>query len=213
MPTRKTWQDGVVWDPIYQGTDWPVGAQYYGGGPGPRTVLVGTGQPVLPPPPAPPAPPTWDEVAVDLNNKVGALIGQGDAWAATPNATVQDFVSAVYAYQQAGVAGATSVGPEIDDAGRPEITQKYTQAAWTLNSALAAVNATTSTAADVDLAAQYAKQMYGNYQTAIALGRSGLKSTGEVWNRGLILGVAGLALYAIVNSMRHEHRGSRARHR
>jgi hypothetical protein len=167
----------------------------------------------LPPPPAPPPPPTWNEVATDLNNKVGGLIAQGDAWAATPNATVQDYVSAVYAYQQAGQAGATSVGPEIDDAGRPEITQKYTQAAWTINASLAAVNATTSTPADVDLAAQYAKQMYSNYQTAIALGKSGLRSSGEVWNTGLMLGVAGLALYAIVNSMRHENRGGRARHR
>jgi hypothetical protein len=158
---------------------------------------------------------TWDQCALDLNNQVGGLIAQGDAWAATPSATTQDLVSAVYAYQQAGVAGVNNVGPEIDAAGHPGITQPYTQKAWTLNAALAAVNATTSSQADVDLASQYIRQMYGAYQTAIALGRSGLRSTGEVWKTGIFLGVVGLCGYALFESMKHEGTlgGRRARHR
>lgn len=154
---------------------------------------------------------TWDEAATDLNNQVGALISQGDLWAATANPTVQDFVSAVYAYQQAGVAGATKIGPEIDSAGRPEVTQKYTQQAWTLNAALAAVNATTSTQADVDLASEYAKQMYAAYQTAIALGKSGLKSSGEMWKTGLFLGgIGALGAWLYEKATRGERH---ARHR
>jgi hypothetical protein len=163
--------------------------------------------------PPPPPPPSWELSAVDLNNKVGALIAQGDAWAATPNATVQDFVSAVYAYQQAGAAGATDVGPEIDDSGNANVTRPYTQRAWTLNAALAAVNGSTSSQADVDLAAQYAKQMYADYQTAIALGGSGLKSTGEVWRTGLLLGIVGLFGVGLYEVTKHKGKVRRARHR
>jgi hypothetical protein len=155
-----------------------------------------------------PTAPSWDGIAYDLNSKVGMVISLGDAWMTS---NPPGYVNAVYSYQQAGQAGASVVGPEIDAAGAPNSTQPLTQKAWTLNSALASVNSTTSTEADAELAQGYAKQMYGLYQQAIAMGRGGVVSTSRLWIRGLWLGgIAGLG-YFLYEKSRGGHHGSRHR--
>ena len=150
-------------------------------------------------------PMTFDQAAKDLNDKMGGLLTQGDSWQSS-NVTGA-MSSAVQAYQAAGQAGATQVGPEIDAAGNPGVTQKYTQQAWTLNAALAAVNATdTATASDAALAAQYAKQMYALYQQAIGIGGG---TAGEMpWNTVLVWGLgigtlAGLGIFLYDSKSRH----------
>lgn len=90
-----------------------------------------------------------------------------------------EYTNAVQAYQAAGNAGATVVGPEIDLSGAPNTTQPITQQAWTTNAALAAVNSSTSTQADATLAQGYAKQMVTLYQQAIAAGQGALQSNSD----------------------------------
>jgi hypothetical protein len=125
----------------------------------------------------------WDVIAGDLNDKMGGLIAQGDAWQAT--SVTNNWSSAVAAYQTAGSRGATDVGPEIDAAGNPGVTQSYTQRAWTLNSALAAVNSSAAASeADAQLAEGYAKQMYGLYQSAIARGMGLTNPNAGSWGWG-----------------------------
>ena len=149
-------------------------------------------------------PMTFDQAASDLNDKMGGLLTQGDSWQSS-NVTGA-MSSAVQAYQAAGAAGATQVGPEIDAAGNPGATQKLTQQAWTLNAALAAVNSTTSTAADAQLAGQYAKQMYAIYQQAIAvgMGTAGEASWSQILAWGLGIGtVAGIGIFLYDAQRRH----------
>lgn len=108
----------------------------------------------------------YDVAAVDLQNEVVLAAAAGDTYLAA-----KDYAGAVKAYQAAGNAGATSVGPEIDLAGAPNVTQPLTQQAWTLNAALSAVNASTPTSVDAALAQGYVKKMVDLYQQAIAAGR------------------------------------------
>ena len=81
-----------------------------------------------------------------------------------------EFGSAVGAYQAAGQAGVTTVGPEIDLAGAPNTTQPITQQAWTINGQLAAIGASSPVLADATRAQGFAKQMLELYQQAIAAG-------------------------------------------
>ncbi|MHB8563248.1 MAG: hypothetical protein ACYDDA_04735 [Acidiferrobacteraceae bacterium] len=84
-----------------------------------------------------------------------------------------EYANAVQAYQAVGLSGATVVGPEIDLAGAPNITQPYTQKAWAINAALAAVNQATATLADAQRAQALIGQMVVLYQQAIAAGTAG----------------------------------------
>lgn len=152
---------------------------------------------------------SYSQASVDLANQVVAVIAAGDIYM---NASPAELTQAVSSYQAAGNAGATSVGPEIDAAGSP-FTSAFTQQAWTLNAALAAVNATTPAMIDARIAQSYAKQMSALYTQAIALGsnppKTGPKSVFGPSPMTVIIGggiAAGLA-YALVT--RGNRRGKR----
>jgi hypothetical protein len=110
----------------------------------------------------------YAQATVDLQNEVIAAAGAGDTYYGQ-----NDFKGAVTAYQAAGNAGATSVGPEIDLAGQPTVTQPYTQQAWTMNAALAAVNSSSPSEADALTAQSYIRQMIVLYEQAITAGGGG----------------------------------------
>lgn len=110
--------------------------------------------------------------ANDLGNQVQAPISAGDQYL-----TAGEYTSAVQAYQGAGMAGATSVGPEIDLAGAPNATQGFTQAAWTMNAQLAAIIASSADEAVASQAQQLAKSMLDQYTSAISAGRGALAAT------------------------------------
>jgi len=139
----------------------------------------------------------YAQATTDLQNEVIAAAGAGDTYLAA-----NDFKGAVTAYQAAGNAGATSVGPEIDLAGNASVTQPYTQQAWTLNAALAAVNSSSPTQADAQTAQGYIRQMIGLYQQAIVAGGGGaivptssgsnvgaLKALGVAAGAGVVTGI------------------------
>ena len=156
---------------------------------------------------------SWDDAATSLNSNMGGLLAQGDSWMTyrDPSGTPV-WNSAITAYKSAGAQGASVVGPTIDSAGNPGVTQPLTQKAWTLNSALQAVNpAADASKADAELAQGYAKQMYGLYQQAIALGRGNVASGGDMLRTGLILGGVGALAYAWYASAKHEKRLRRRR--
>lgn len=147
----------------------------------------------------------YDTAANDLQNEVILAAAAADTYLAA-----KDYKGAVNAYQAAGQAGASGVGPEIDLAGAPNVTQPLTQQAWTLNAALAAVNAASPTSVDANLAQGYVKQMIALYQQAIAAGRRAIvaivppgsppvgDNTGALKALGIAAGAgvaAGLAYY------------------
>jgi hypothetical protein len=97
-----------------------------------------------------------------------------------------EYNSAVDAYKAAGNAGATIIGPEIDGLGAPTVSQPYTQAAWTLNGQLAAINSTSSTgiaatAVDANSAATIAGNMDGQYKAALGAALAGLGVSPNVY--------------------------------
>jgi hypothetical protein len=119
---------------------------------------------------APPATP-FDQAQVDLTNQVELPIQAGDEYLteATP-----DYAYAVSAYQAAGNAGATSVGPEIDLAGVWWVTQPLTHPAWETNAELQAIPSANATIEQAQLAQMYAKGMAAQYQQAINAGSAAL---------------------------------------
>jgi hypothetical protein len=100
----------------------------------------------------------YTQARYDLSSSVGAQIVAGDtAW------TAGNYSAATTAYQQAGQMGATIIGPEIDAAGYPQATQKFTQQAWQLNAQLAQIpstNATQANALNAQLLAGKIQQLY-----------------------------------------------------
>jgi hypothetical protein len=110
----------------------------------------------------------YGQASADLQTLVQAQLTVGD----TAN-TAGTYPAAITAYVAAGNSGATVVGPEIDLAGYPNVTQPWTQAAWQLNTALAAIGAqtTTATATDATSAQTLAYNMLTLYQGAIAAGQ------------------------------------------
>jgi hypothetical protein len=109
---------------------------------------------------------SFAQASSDLDTTVGVYISQGAvAWNAG------NYPAAVTAYQQAGQAGAQTVGPEIDSAGQPSVTQYYTQQAWNLNTALAAIPATTATQAQALEAQTLAQKILSLYKAAIVAGQ------------------------------------------
>ena len=137
----------------------------------------------------------YDGPEVDLNNQVVAAAAAGDTYLSQG-----DYKGAITAYQAAGMAGATSVGPEIDLVGMPNVTQPFTQQAWQLNAALAAVNngsgqpqpvpgvpggfthppGAPPTAADANSAKSLIGQMISLYTQAIAAGRRAVAGGGAI---------------------------------
>jgi hypothetical protein len=115
----------------------------------------------------------YAQSSIDLDNQVLAPLG-----AASTYLGEGQYQAAVTAFQAAGEAGATAVGPEIDLVGAANVTQPITQRAWVINGALAAVNSTTTAAlSDAIAAQQFANQMAALYQTAIDAGRRALAVT------------------------------------
>ena len=150
-------KDGRLWESLDGGASW-LEARVQEGPPYLGVALAST---------------PYDQSSADLQNQVVLASQAGDTYVAS-----NEFNNAIQAYQAAGNAGATSVGPEIDLAGAPAVTQPLTQQAWTLNAALAAVDATstnTATAAsNAALAQGYIRQMIALYQQAIAAGQASL---------------------------------------
>jgi hypothetical protein len=145
-----------------------------------------------------------------LANQVSAVVAAGDTYM---NASPPEYSSAVAAYQGAGSAGAVSIGPAIDAAvpANIKITQPFTQQAWTLNAALAAVNAAPNASqSDARLAQSYAKQIVALYNQAIIAGRNPVPTNGWKDTVIILLGVGaatGLAAAVYVAT----HKGARRR--
>ena len=94
----------------------------------------------------------------DWQNQVVAVIAAGDSYL-----NAGETAQALSTYQAAGNAGATSVGPEIDLIGYPQVSQPWTQKAWKLNALLSATTA-------VGDAQSYVKNMSLDYQIALLWG-------------------------------------------
>lgn len=105
----------------------------------------------------------FSQAQSDLDSQVTENISEGDTFLASSN-----YESAIASYQKAGQAGATVVGPEIDLAGAPAVTQPLTHQAWVTNGDLAAIpGASAATLENADLAQTYAKNNAALYQQAI----------------------------------------------
>jgi hypothetical protein len=185
----------------------------------PGAIVMGIGAPNAGP---------FDQAQSDLENMVGGPISAGDVYlteagtdlpangqADTPST---NYASAVTAYQAAGMAGATVVGPEIDLAGASWITQPLTHQAWVSNGDLQAITATGATQEQAQLAQTYIKNMMALWQQAINDGIAAVvvgatsppppKSTGSVAFWTLMAG--GLA-GAFVATMKLEGKPKRRR--
>jgi hypothetical protein len=131
------------------------------------------------------APTTFLQAGVDLQNQVLLVVGAGDAYYTENLATFdEDYSDAVLAYQAAGQAGATSLGPEIDSAGAPTVTKPLTKQAWTINGQLQAISksglpvGTTPVywnKTDADAAKILISKMVGLYTAAILNGSIAVK--------------------------------------
>src|SRR5271157_2643760 len=107
----------------------------------------------------------YQQARIDLQTSIGSQVIAGDAaWSAG------NYSAAVTAYQSAGQQGAAVIGPEIDAAGYPAVTQKYTQQAWQLNGTLAAVNPTTAQQPDALVAQTLAYKIQQLYTAAMNAG-------------------------------------------
>jgi|SRR5579883_299281 len=137
---------------------------------------------------------TFDHAQLDLQNQVEAVVQAGDTYYQAHVAGYElDYTDAVLAYQAAGQAGATNVGPEIDASGAPTVTKPLTQQAWTLNGQLAQVPRSGAaspsqgfpsayfTKADADKAKAIVTQMVTLYNQAISKGSASIgQSTAPV---------------------------------
>jgi hypothetical protein len=98
------------------------------------------------------------------------------------------YADAITAYKAAGQTGATTLGPEIDLGGAAAVTQKFTQEAWAINSALQNVSGSTQQSAD--LARWHVFTMFLLYQRALAAGqaaggkRPGVTPNASLWQAG-----------------------------
>jgi len=109
----------------------------------------------------------YAQASSDLQASVGAQVAAGNAaW------TSANYPAAVLAYQSAGQQGAATIGPEIDAAGYPQATQKYTQQAWNLNGTLATIDSATATQTDALEAQTLAQKIMQLYTQAISAGQA-----------------------------------------
>ncbi len=131
---------------------------------------------------------TFAQAQSDLDALVGVAVSQGEnAW------QNGDYTGAVTAYQQAGAAGAQTLGPEIDSCGQAQITQNFTQQAWQLNAVLAAIPAATATQTQALEAASLAQKMLQLYQQAIDAGQTAAGSSSAL---PVVLALGGFGLLA-----------------
>lgn len=103
-----------------------------------------------------------------LTTKFEVSLRQGDS-----ENTDSQIAEAITAYVAAGFEGATELGPTIDLAGYPNVTQPFTQAAWQINKSLSQLGTKTiQVQSDADSAKEMAYEMYSLYRAAIAAGRA-----------------------------------------
>jgi hypothetical protein len=107
----------------------------------------------------------YGQALVDLQNMVQTPVGIADTYLAGGN-----YASALTAYQAAGQAGATVVGPEIDLVGAPAYTQPLTKQAWITNGTLAGISPVNQT--NAALAQSLVKEMLASYVAAIQAGQT-----------------------------------------
>jgi hypothetical protein len=131
----------------------------------------------------------YQQASTDLQNQMALVIQAGDV-----HYGASDWEAAIASYQAAGMAGATSDGPEIDLVGAANVTQPYTQQAWALNSQLAELSPTGGQES-ANAARSYVTQMLNLYQTAMAQGQAALDNGGVPPGGSLSLFQA--AVYAI----------------
>jgi len=129
---------------------------------------------------------TFAQAETDLQNQVIAVIAAGDVYYRENVANFYlDFSDATLAYQAAGQAGATSIGPEIDAVG-VALTPPIVQQALTLNDSLQALPKTGlpdsenklaayHNQADADKAKTLVSQMVALYNQAISEGSAALR--------------------------------------
>lgn len=86
-----------------------------------------------------------------------------------------NYYAAIGMYKQAGDYGAVTLGPEIDAAGAPNVTQPYTQQAWQINNDTLAPIAQQDDQNAAVTAQSSAKSIAANYQSAIAAGLAALQ--------------------------------------
>ena len=153
-----------------------------------------------------------------LTTKFQPNLFQGDS-----ENTLGQIAEAMAAYVAAGFEGATELGPAIDMAGYPNVTQPFTHAAWLINETLSTLGTTSiQTQSDVDSAKEMAYEMWTLYKSAIAAGRAaagvygpppagkpsgfgGPTSIGVTTPLPLVLGggaIAGIALYLATRKKR-----------
>jgi hypothetical protein len=122
----------------------------------------------------------YTQALVDIN-AMALGIQAGDAKAGLGSATAPatpDYQGAIQAYQQAGNLGANAIGPEIDAAGAPNITQPFTQPAWQTNVALAGIQtSSSSTQGDASSARDLVNAMLSYYQQAVQAGGASLTAS------------------------------------
>jgi Transglutaminase-like superfamily len=155
------------------------------------------------------SPTAFAKAAVDLANEVAAPITAGDTYLAAG-----EINQAISSYQAAGQAGAVDIGPEIDSAGAPSVTQPLTQQAWTMNAALQAVSSTSTSSTDAATAQTAAKGMLALYQQALVAGsgsRGPAPPLSSAIGWGIGLGVLAGLTYAWVNAKSSKSRRSRSR--
>ena len=113
----------------------------------------------------------YGQALADLQNQVQTPIKAGDTYLGE-----KDYAGALQAYQAAGQAGATSVGPEIDLVGAAPYTQPWTQKAWTANGTLASLGSVLNSDPNAKSIATQAqglvKGMLANYVSAIQAGQT-----------------------------------------
>lgn len=155
---------------------------------------------------------SYTQAKTDLANQVSMVVAAGDTYM---NATPPEYAEAISAYQAAGNAGATSVGPSIDTVGSP-VTPKLTQEAWNLNTSLAALAPAGATIDTARNAQSLAKRIEALYTEAIStasgpLPKGGLLNTGvSPWVFIVGGGAAGGLLFVALRGT-HSKRRSRRR--
>lgn len=146
----------------------------------------------------------FEVAATDLANQVTAVIAAGDTYA-----VANDLTQALSSYKAAGMAGATSVGPEIDLAGASWVTQPLTHQAWLSNGDLQKI--TGFDTASVARAKLFVGNMEALWRQAISDGTTALlegktapaaSSTKNAVGLVLLIGVLGGIGYAYSASHR-----------
>jgi hypothetical protein len=154
----------------------------------------------------------YAQARIDLNSTVGSQIAAGNvAWAAA------NYPGAVQAYQLAGQQGASTIGPEIDAVGWPQITQNFTQQAWALNGTLATIDATTAKQSDALLAQTLATKIDALYRSAINAGTGAANAPSQsssMLTTALVLGAIGVlggVTFAVMHAASSKAAASTAR--